>query len=78
MTEWRTRSAYRRRMARQCCSASGRPLQQQRAEIRALLDFQEPMVTDAEEFGAWLRDYAVALTRDHARPAAPLEEPTPP
>jgi hypothetical protein len=59
-------------------SASGRTLERQQTEIRALLGFREPTVANAEEFGAWLRDYAVALTRDHARPAAQLEEPTPP
>ena len=33
-----------------------------------------PTVADAEELGAWLRDHAVALTRDHGRLAARLEE----
>lgn len=55
-------------------SASDRTLERQRAEIRALLGFREPTVADAEELGAWLRDHAVALTRDYGRLAAQLEE----
>lgn len=51
-------------------SASDRTLERQRAEIRALLGFREPTVADAEELGAWLRDHAVALTRDYGRLAA--------
>ena len=48
--------------------ASDRTLERQRAEIRALLGFREATVADAEELGAWLRDHAVAETRDHRPP----------
>ena len=41
---------------------------------RALLGFREATVADAEELGAWLRDHAVAETRDHGRLTACLEE----
>ena len=35
-----------------------------RAEIRVLFGFREPTVADAEEMAAWLRDHAVAHSRD--------------
>ena len=41
-----------------------RTLKRQRAEIRALLGFREATVADAEALGTWLRDHAVARTRD--------------
>jgi TnpA family transposase len=41
-----------------------RTLERQRAEIRALLGFREATVADAEALGTWLRDHAVARTRD--------------
>jgi hypothetical protein len=53
---------------------SDRTSERQRAEIRALLGFREATVADAEELGAWLRDHAVAETRDHGRLTACLEE----
>jgi hypothetical protein len=55
-------------------STSDRTSERQRAEIRALLGFREATVADAEELGAWLRDHAVAETRDHGRLTACLEE----
>ena len=54
--------------------AADRTLERQRAEIRGLLGFRAATVADAEELGAWLRDHAVALTRDHGRLATQLEE----
>lgn len=54
--------------------AADRTLERQRAEIRTLLGFREATVADAEELGAWLRDHAVADTRDQSRLAAQLEE----
>jgi TnpA family transposase len=54
--------------------AADRTLERQRAEIRALLGFREATVADAEALGAWLRDHAVADTRDHGRLVARLEE----
>src|SRR3954453_17445426 len=54
--------------------ATDRTRERQRAEIRALLGFREATVADAEELGAWLRDHAVAETRDHGRLTACLEE----
>jgi TnpA family transposase len=41
-----------------------RTLKRQRAEIRTLLGFREATVADAEALGTWLRDHAVARTRD--------------
>lgn len=55
-------------------AAADRTLERQRAEIRALLGFREATVADAEALGAWLRDHAVAETRDHGRLVARLEE----
>lgn len=55
-------------------AAADRTLERQRAEIRALLGFREATVADAEALGAWLRDHAVAQTRDHGRLVARLEE----
>jgi len=44
--------------------AADRTAERQRAEIRALLGFREACVADAEALGAWLRDNAIAHTRD--------------
>jgi len=54
--------------------AAERTLERQRAEIRALFAFREATIADAEALGIWLRDYAVAETRDIGRLAAALEE----
>jgi TnpA family transposase len=50
-----------------------RTLERQRAEIRALFGFREATVADAAALGRWLRDSAVAQSRDHDRLAAELE-----
>lgn len=42
-----------------------RTLERQRAEIRALFGFREATVADAAALGIWLRDNAVAQSRDH-------------
>jgi hypothetical protein len=44
-----------------------------RAEIRVLFGFREPTVADAEEMAAWLRDHAVAHSRDPDYLAAALK-----
>ncbi|MBV9002370.1 MAG: DUF4158 domain-containing protein, partial [Solirubrobacterales bacterium] len=53
--------------------AADRTAERQRAEIRALLGFRETTVADAEDLGTWLRDTAVARTRDVAELAAEAE-----
>jgi len=53
--------------------AADRTLERQRAEIRALLGYREASVADAEALGAWLRDNAVARTRDLSDLAAEAE-----
>jgi len=53
--------------------AADRTAERQRAEIRALLGFREAGVADAEELGDWLRDHAVARTRDPVELAADAE-----
>ncbi len=53
--------------------AADRTLERQRAEIRALLGYREASVADAEALGAWLRDDAVARTRDPGELAAEVE-----
>jgi TnpA family transposase len=53
--------------------AADRTMERQRAEIRALLGFREAGVADAEALGTWLRDHAVAKTRDPAELAADAE-----
>ena len=50
-----------------------RTLERQRAEIRALFGFREATVADAAALGIWLRDNAVAQSRDHDRLIAELE-----
>jgi hypothetical protein len=54
--------------------AHARTLKRHRAEIRALLGFREATVADADALAAWLRDHAVAGTRDAARLGAAVEE----
>ncbi len=53
--------------------AADRTAERQRAEIRALLGFREAGAADAEALGDWLRDYAVARTRDPVELAADAE-----
>ena len=53
--------------------AADRTAERQRAEIRALLGFREAGVADAEALGAWLRDNAIARTRDPIELAADAE-----
>ncbi len=53
--------------------AADRTLERQRAEIRALLGYREASVADAEALGAWLRDNAVARTRDPGELAVEAE-----
>lgn len=53
--------------------AADRTAERQRAEIRALLGFREAGVADAEALGDWLRDHAVARTRDPVELAAEAE-----
>ena len=50
-----------------------RTLERQRAEIRALLGYREASVADAGALGAWLRDNAIARTRDPGELAAEAE-----
>jgi TnpA family transposase len=52
---------------------SDRTLERQRAEIRALFDFREATVADATSLGIWLRDHAIAQSRDHDRLITELE-----
>ena len=59
--------------ARLALDATGRTLERQRAEIRALFDFREATVADAAALGTWLRDHAVAQSRDHDRLTAEME-----
>ena len=54
--------------------AQGRTLKRYRAEIRALVGLREASVADAEALAAWMRDQAVARTRDPARLGAELEQ----
>ncbi len=63
---WRARSACRAPdgAAALLPDSDDRTLERQRAEIRALLGFREATVADAEALGTWLRDHAVARTRD--------------
>lgn len=53
--------------------AADRTAERQRAEIRALLGFREAGVADAEALVPWLRDHAVARTRDPVELAAEAE-----
>jgi len=51
----------------------GRTGKRHRAEIRKIFGFREPTVADAEEMAAWLRDHAVAHSRDPDYLAAALK-----
>ena len=53
--------------------AADRTAERQRAEIRALLGFREAGVADAEALVPWLRDHAVARTRDPVELTAEAE-----
>jgi TnpA family transposase len=53
---------------------SDRTLKRHRAEIRALLGFREATVADGEALTDWLRDHAVADSRDMAVLTIVLEE----
>jgi hypothetical protein len=51
-----------------------RTLKRQRAEIRALLGFREATVADGEALTEWIRDHAVADSRDIAELTSVLEQ----
>jgi hypothetical protein len=51
----------------------GRTGKRHRTEIRVLFGFREPTVADAEAMVAWLRDHAVAHSRDPEHLAAALK-----
>jgi TnpA family transposase len=55
-------------------AVSGRTVERHRAEIRALLGFREATVADGEALTDWLRDHAVADSRDLAVLTITLEE----
>src|SRR5271169_5006305 len=52
---------------------SDRTLERHRAEIRAVLGFREATVADGEALTEWLRDHAVADSRDMVELASALE-----
>ena len=54
-------------------SPDDRTFKRQQAEIRALLGFWEASVADAQALGVWLRDNAVARTRDPGELASEVE-----
>lgn len=51
----------------------GRTGKHHRAEIRTQFGFREPSVADAEEMATWLRDHAVAYSRDPEHLATALK-----
>jgi len=53
--------------------AADRTTERQRAEIRALLGFREAAIADAHALVAWLRDHAIARTRDPVELATDAE-----
>src|SRR5260370_3776815 len=55
-------------------AGSGRTVERHRADIRTLFGFREASVADGEALTAWLRDHAVAETRDPALLASALEQ----
>jgi TnpA family transposase len=55
-------------------SVSDRTLERHRAEIRTLLGFREATVADGEALTEWLRDHAVADSRDMAELTGALEQ----
>ena len=58
----------------QTLAGSGRTVERHRADIRTLFGFREASVADGEALTAWLRDHAVAETRDPALLASALEQ----
>src|SRR5882672_4900140 len=50
----------------QTLAGSGRTVERHRADIRTLFGFREASVADGEALTEWLRDHAVAETRDTA------------
>ena len=58
----------------QTLAGSGRTVERHRADIRTLFGFREASVADGETLTAWLRDHAVAETRDPALLAGALEQ----
>jgi TnpA family transposase len=55
-------------------AVSGRTVERHRAEIRTLLGFREATVADGEALTNWLRDHAVADSRDMAVLTVALEQ----
>ena len=55
-------------------AVSERTLKRHRAEIRAILGFREATVADATALTTWLRDHAVATSRDLAHLKSALEQ----
>jgi hypothetical protein len=51
-----------------------RTTERHRAEVRALLGFREAIVADAEALADWLRDHAVAESREADQLTVALEE----
>jgi len=58
----------------QTLAGSGRTVERHRADIRTLFGFREASVADGEALTEWLRDHAVAETRDTALLAGALEQ----
>jgi len=58
----------------QTLAGSGRTVERHRADIRTLFGFREASVADGETLTEWLRDHAVAETRDTALLAGALEQ----
>ncbi len=58
----------------QTLAGSGRTGERHRADIRTLFGFREASVADGETLTEWLRDHAVAETRDTAFLAGALEQ----
>ena len=58
----------------QTLAGSGRTVERHRADIRTLCGFREASVADGEALTEWLRDHAVAETRDTALLASALEQ----
>src|SRR6266436_4604952 len=58
----------------QTLAGSGRTVERHRADIRTLFGCREASVADGETLTAWLRDHAVAETRDTALLAGALEQ----
>ena len=58
----------------QTLAGSGRTVERHRADIRTLFGCREASVADGETLTEWLRDHAVAETRDPALLAGALEQ----